>query len=223
MKYQNSDSITVTVIGDGGIEEGICWEALNMASVMSLPIVFIIENNGYSVHTDINKRTKLNNLHERVATFGVPSIKVSCLDFEGLDSALNKAVTEARVNRNPSCIEVDVWRYAPHVGPENDDQEYHYRNKELVKFWSKNDPLLKLRELILASGLKKEVDSIESRNKKLIDDAIKLAKDGTFPKLSNVIKHNLSQSYSTKINEIRLVTTSGDYLKNQPDTIVTPY
>jgi hypothetical protein len=75
----------------------------------------------------------------------------------------------------------------------------------------------------LASGLKKEVDSIESRNTKLIDDAIKLAKDGTFPKLSNVIKHNLSQSYSTKINEIRLVTTSGDYLKNQPDTIVTPY
>ena len=76
-KNSKTQNITITVIGDGGMEEGIVYETLNLASLKSLPILFICENNNFSVHTNIKERTNLRNFKNLVETFGIKYKKIS--------------------------------------------------------------------------------------------------------------------------------------------------
>ena len=91
-KLYHKKNMTFTIIGDGGMEEGIVYETLNLASLKSLPIIFICENNRYSVHTNINVRTKTSNFHNKVKSFDIKYIKISDYKIEKIFKKVKEAV-----------------------------------------------------------------------------------------------------------------------------------
>ena len=224
-KYCGSRNISVAIIGDGGMEEGICWEAINLAATMNLPVIFLIENNQYSVHTPPIKRTISNDLSKKVQAFGIDSHKISTLDFTSLDFALEKAVENARNLSRPTCIELDTWRISPHVGPENDDAKYHYRDKELVDYWAANDPVQALRNLVLNEGANiHRIVAQESLHEKEIRSSIQAVLADTFPRFSTIQKFNFSHSNSPLLSQItKLKKPKILHEVLQPDTKLGPY
>ena len=135
---QNSKNITAAIIGDGGMEEGIVYETLNLASLHKLPIVFICENNNYSVHTNIKTRTKTSNFKNKVKSFDIDYIKISDYKIDKIFNKVNQAFSIVRKKRKPIFIEFDTMRTCSHVGPESDDKEYNYRNRDLLLWKKKN-------------------------------------------------------------------------------------
>ena len=185
-KNSRKKNITTTIIGDGGMEEGICYETLNLASLKSLPILFICENNNYSVHTSIKKRTLTYNFKKKVESFNIEYLKISDHRPENIYKIVEKVVKKIRQKSKPIFIEFDTMRTCGHVGPEDDDKEYNYRTKDLDK-WKGKDPVKWLRKELLKINEEKNIFKIEKTNKALLEKALKKARSELF-KLSKKFK-----------------------------------
>ena len=120
-KIKKTNSITVAVIGDGGMEEGIVYEALNLASLKSVPVLFICENNLYSTHTRVNERVGKNNITSKVKEFGLRTLRLKDNNYKSYIIKIKKEIDYVRKSKKPSFIEIDTYRLGPHVGPEDDD------------------------------------------------------------------------------------------------------
>lgn len=150
-KVQKSGDVAVAFAGDGATNQGTTFEAMNMAVVLNLPILFAIENNGYGEHTgndyatgaDITKRTK---------GFGLPCEKVDGTDFFEVYDAMQRAVNRARKGKGPSAIEAMAYRWHGHF--EGDPQAYRDKS-EIEKLRKTADPLVKFRERVQADKLLK--------------------------------------------------------------------
>lgn len=194
-KYSNSKAITTTVIGEGGMEEGIVFEALNFSSLMKLPVLYICENNRYSVHTEVSERQVNNKIIERVRSFGIESYKINQNDPFNNYKKIKSSIEYIRKYKKPVFIEVSTYRFAPHVGPENDDH-WGYRPDKELKSWIKKDPLLKINNHLKTSirNFEKINNSYEKEIKKLIKKAFNYARLSNFP--TEYEKYNLNNSYS---------------------------
>ena len=194
-KYSRSNSIAVTVIGEGGMEEGIVFETLNLASLMSLPVLFICENNKYSVHTNISERQANNKIINRVKSFGVEAYTLNQNKPYENYQKIKKSVENIRKNKKPVFIEVETYRFAPHVGPENDDH-WGYRSKKELDYWVSKDPLMLLNKNLNKSY--KNFDKIQNNYEKkilnLITKAFNIARSSNFP--TKYENFNISDTYS---------------------------
>ena len=194
-KINNKDSISVTIIGDGGMEEGISYETLNLASLKSLPILFICENNRYSVHTHISERTLKYNFKNKVRSFSIKYLNISEYKPENIFKKIKEAVSYVRKKRKPIFLEFDTMRSCGHVGPENDDEEYNYRKKDLL-YWKKRDSFKILKSQLLKSSNLKQLVNIEKSNERKIIQAVQKARKGKFLKYEKSLKFNFIKSYS---------------------------
>ena len=219
-KNYQKKNITVTIIGDGGMEEGICYETLNLASLKSLPILFICENNNYSVHTNIGKRTLTNNFKKKVESFDINYQKISDHNPENIYKKIEKVVKEIRKNQKPIFIEFDTMRTCSHVGPENDDNEFNYRKKDLAK-WKGKDSVEWMRKKLLKSNQVKKVMMIEKNNQNLLNKSIKKAKVGNFLNYEKSLKLNFIESYSKLIKKFS--EPKKDFTYKQKVTKMNPY
>ena len=193
-------NITTTIIGDGGMEEGICYETLNLASLKSLPILFICENNNYSVHTSIKKRTLTYNFKKKVESFNIEYLKISDHRPENIYKIVEKVVKKIRQKSKPIFIEFDTMRTCGHVGPEDDDKEYNYRKKDLDK-WKGKDPVKWLRKELLKNNQEKNIFKIEKTNKALLEKALKKARSEDFLSYRKSLKFNFIKSYSKLVKK----------------------
>src|SRR5262249_9449029 len=125
--------------GEAAAEEGVFWEAVNFAALKRLPIVFVCENNRYSTFSPLHKRIPADNLHDRVAAFGVPSHAVFGNDAVGVYRTLSAALTAARDKRGPAFIEAYTYRWNGHVGPAGDD-DIGYRPEQQPAYWQAHAP-----------------------------------------------------------------------------------
>lgn len=219
-KYYQKNNLTVTIIGDGGMEEGICYETLNLASLKSLPILFICENNNYSVHTNIGKRTLAYNFKKKVESFNINYQKISDYKPENIYKKVEQAIKQVRKNQKPIFIEFDTMRTCGHVGPENDDQEYNYRKKDLIK-WKGKDSVIWMRKKLLKNNQLKKITLIEKNNISLLKKSIEKARKGSFLNYEKSLKFNFVKSYS------KLIKNFSDPKKNfsykQKVTKLNPY
>ena len=137
-KMQKNNKVVVCFFGDGANNEGAFHEALNMASVWKLPVVFVCENNGYGMSTSTARSTAVANIAERAAGYSMPGVIVNGNDFSAVAEASNTAVERARRGDGPTLIECKTYRHRGHSKSDRNK----YRTKEEIEEWkAMRDPI----------------------------------------------------------------------------------
>ena len=183
VQLKNHDDISCIFLGDGAVEEGVFFESLNFAAVKNLPVLFICENNLYSVYSSLKVRQPENrNIAKMVESFGVKAAQADGNDAESVYHTLVWALREIRQGGGPRFIEFSTYRWREHCGPSSDD-DLGYRSVEEVAFWKERDPIA-----VLSNRLKNEFAEFDlavkddlSNFKLEIDEAFKFAEDSPFP------------------------------------------
>lgn len=147
-RLENTDSLSFVFLGDGAIEEGSFYESVNFAAVRDLPVVFVCENNLYSVYTDLGPRQPLGrNISEMVRAIGVRAHKIDVSNPIAAYKQVNGLIRASRKTGSPVFIEFLTYRWLEHCGP-NDDDGLGYRPIGELQNWRANDPLNKLQDLL---------------------------------------------------------------------------
>jgi pyruvate dehydrogenase E1 component alpha subunit len=192
-QLSGTDQVAVAGFGESATDEGIFWETVNYAAVARLPIVLICENNHYSVFSPQLKRQALDNISERVATFGMKSVAIFGNDAMKVYRTVREAVERARSGQGPSFIEAYTYRWSGHYGPASDDL-VGYRDAADLEAWKRNCPVDLLEEAMRAKGL---VDDSSKRAwvgeiRAEIDASFRFAKASPFPGVADWRSLNLS-------------------------------
>jgi pyruvate dehydrogenase E1 component alpha subunit len=183
LQLQRKDAIVCAGFGDGATDEGVFWEAVGLAAVRRLPIVFVCENNGYATYSPQWKRQRHDNLHQRVASFGIESRAVFGNDVVGLFQTLKDAVDGARSGKGPFFVEAYTYRWNGHVGPEDDDAAVGYRPAAEIAFWKERCPIQLLEDALVQSGIlaESQKQQILSEIDAEVEEAFTFAKTSPFP------------------------------------------
>lgn len=182
-KLQRKDEITVSYFGDGATEEGVFYESLNFAALKSLPVLFICENNLYSVYSSLMVRQPEERQITLVAeSLGVQSYKANGNNVSEVRDIVTMAAQNIRGGSGPVLIEFATYRHREHCGPSFDD-DLDYRPKEQVAFWLKDDPLLLTKKKLIETQLLtvKSHDELVKQINVEIDAAFLLASTSEYP------------------------------------------
>jgi TPP-dependent pyruvate/acetoin dehydrogenase alpha subunit len=194
-KYYNLRQISVAVFGDGALDEGVTYEAFNLAALHRLPLLMICENNKYAAHTPVDRRMTTRSLSERARVFGIPTLQVSDGDPVRLLQQIEHVMAEVRAGNGPHFVELETYRYSAHVGPTNDDA-LGYRPADEINLWKARDPLTRLqRELVAAEG-QPAFEAMLEETDSVIASAILFAKSSRFPNYAKTLAMNWSGEYS---------------------------
>lgn len=182
-KMNKSKNIVVVFFGDGAIEEGTFHESLNFAALHSLPILFVCENNNFSVYTSLEKRQSNRRKISNIAgAHGIKSFVNEGSNVYKVAEISKLAVDFIKKNNQPCFIELDTFRHLEHCGPANDDI-LEYRKKDYIKYWMKKDPVIIAQKVLLESNLL-SLDDINQFRKKIqkeCDTAFNFAENAPFP------------------------------------------
>lgn len=159
-KLKGTDKVVLCFFGDGASNTGNFHEALNMASLWDLPVVFIVENNMYAMSVPWVKASKLPNTADRACAYGIPGEVVDGMDVLAVRGAVQKAVQRARKGKGPSLIEGKTYRYFGH----SHSDPRTYRTKEEEQHYKDRDPIKILNEAMKAVGMLRE-EEFEELNK----------------------------------------------------------
>ena len=181
-QLQRTDQVTVAGFGESATDEGVFWESVNYAALAKLPIVLVCENNNYSVFSPQLKRQPLDNISERVRTFGMASTAIFGNDVMLVHRTIRDAIARARAGQGPTFVEAYTYRWSGHYGPASDDL-VGYRAPEELEAWKRNCPIELLEEALRAKGLLADVEKgrfvqeIEAE----IEECFRFAKSSPFP------------------------------------------
>ena len=172
--------ITVIFFGEAATEEGIFTESINFASIHNLPILFVCENNLYSVYTPLKDReSKKKNLVNIIKNYGINSTSINGNDPSKVYSVTKKMIGSIRKKNKPMFIECKTYRWLEHCGPNWDDQ-LNYRPKGELKNWMKRCPLNFIKKK-LGKRYYKIIKQIEKKVNKEIELAFDFAKKSKLP------------------------------------------
>ncbi len=179
-KYHRSNAITVVFLGDGAFEEGGVYESLNLAALLKLPLLIVLENNLRSINTRLWERRSMAYDTEKIVTgFGVRYIKADGNDYYDVLSKAGELIAEARVGK-PALIECMTYRHMAHSGPNFEEET---REEDIFEMRKNKDSVAKMRREILASGVsEKEILVIEDGIRTTILNAITFADNAPLPK-----------------------------------------
>lgn len=184
-KLRKTGGVAVAFVGDGGSNQGTTLESLNFATVMKLPCIFVVENNGYAEATGSKWSVSCENISDRAAGFGMPGVTIDGHDFFAVYETAKEAIDRARNGAGPTLIECKLNRYYGHF--EGDAQTY--RAKDEVKMLRENKDCLKIfRNTVKKNALlqESELDKIDQDVMKLMDDAVSRAKADPEPSESDL-------------------------------------
>lgn len=179
------DYVTVCFFGDGATNEGSFHEALNMAAIWQLPVVFVCENNQYGMSSAVNDMTNIEKLSDRAQAYGFPGVTIDGNDLIEVIQTADEAVKRARSGGGPTLIEMNTYRWKGH----SKSDRGKYRTQEEVEKWKKKDPIKRYERLLLKHGLLNEtkISSIKQDALKEVEDSIDYAKQGPMPTVHDVL------------------------------------
>lgn len=188
--------VTAVFFGEGSTEEGVFSEAVNFAVLKKLPVVFVCENNLFSVYSPLSVRQPPGRqVFEHAASYGLPSFQADGNDAEKVELLVSQAAARARAGEGPTFLEFMTYRWREHCGPNYDDQ-LGYRDDGEVEYWKARDPLTTLEARLLKQGALTAVQAAEKRAAidAEIDGAFQRAKDGPFPAPDMLYRHMFAQA-----------------------------
>jgi 2-oxoisovalerate dehydrogenase E1 component alpha subunit len=169
-KYRGEDRVVVATVGEGGTSEGDWHEGLNWAAIHRLPVIFLVENNGFAISVPQSLQMAVEHVADRAAGYGMPGVSVDGGDVLAVYRAASEAVDRARRGGGPTLLEAACVRLQSHS---SDDDQRRYRSAEDLAEMRRHDPLERFRadlesSSILADG---EADQIRQECQSLIDEA----------------------------------------------------
>ncbi|WP_032139467.1 pyruvate dehydrogenase (acetyl-transferring) E1 component subunit alpha [Rickettsia tamurae] len=178
-KYNGTNNICFTFLGDGAVNQGQVYEAFNMAALWGLPVVYIIENNEYSMGTSVARSTFMRDLYKKGESFGIKGFQLDGMDFEEMYDGSKQAAEYVRENSFPLILEVKTYRYRGH----SMSDPAKYRSKEEVEQYKERDPLVIIRKTILDNKYATEADlkEIEQSVKEIVKEAVEFSENSPLP------------------------------------------
>ena len=178
-KYFERDNVTLCYLGDGASRQGSLHETLNLAMLWQLPVVFVVENNGYAMGTSVARTSN----HEEIWKLGL-GYDMPCEPCDGMDpvevsKTMSKAISLARSGGGPSFIEMKTYRYRGH----SMSDAQHYRTKAEVEEYRKIDPITQVKEVILSKkyATLEELDKVDKDIKARVLECEKFAESSPYP------------------------------------------
>lgn len=186
-KRLGKPDVTVCFFGDGANNEGAFHEALNMASVWKLPVVFVCENNGYGMSTSTARSTAVARISDRAAAYAMPGVTVDGNDFSAVAEAVHHAIARARAGNGPSLIENVTYRWRGHSKSDRN----RYRSKDEIDLWMTRDPIARFRAELIAHGVLDEAgaEAIAAAAVAEMEAGIAFAKASPAPDVSEVTRY----------------------------------
>jgi len=186
IQIKNEDKISTVFLGDGATEEGVFYESVNFAALKDLPVIFICENNLYSVYSNLEVRQPKNRkIFELVQAMGLNVLHANGYDIEDSYNKLKRAISFVKEEKKPFFIELDTYRFREHCGPNFDNHIGYREEKEYEEFLGK-DPLIKLRNYLKENNVINKLEKEEQRIKNEIDSAFSFAKESPWPEYNEI-------------------------------------
>jgi acetoin:2,6-dichlorophenolindophenol oxidoreductase subunit alpha len=183
-KMRKEPRVAVGHYGDGAANLGPLHEAMNMAAIWDLPVVFVCENNQYAVSTPSSYSTKLKNLSERSKAYGIPGETVDGMDVMQVYKAASKYIERARRGEGPAILECKTYRFEDH-SKSTAAQKLAYRTNEEIDEWRKKDPVMLWANRLLNEKIatEKDIQKMDALVEKQIDDGVEFARQSPLPEL----------------------------------------
>src|SRR3982751_1113303 len=169
--YRGTEEVTLCVFGDGAANQGTFGEALNLAALWKLPVVFMVTNNQFGMGTALERHSAVTDLHKRGDGFGVPGMRCDGMDVLDTHAVTTEALKKAREDRQPVLVEAITYRFRGHSMADPEE----YRTKEQVEEWRKRDPLTSFGERLVEEEVLTE-DDLEELDKEAVakvDEAVR--------------------------------------------------
>jgi pyruvate dehydrogenase E1 component alpha subunit len=184
LEREGRGRVAVAFFGDGATEEGVFYESLNFAALQKLPVLFVLENNFFAIHTPLEKRWATRRLCERVETFGIPTRVIEDSDTLATRRATAEFVERTRQGQGPAFLECHAYRWREHVGPA-EDYNAGYRTRDELEKWQVRDPVETAGKMLDVAARRQLDAAIEAR----IADAIEFAENAAWPAPEELLTH----------------------------------
>ncbi len=185
-KMKGDDSVAVAFFGEGAVNQGAFHEALNLAALWKLPVIFIVEDNAWGISVSKADSTSIKNNAVRAQAYGMPGRFIADNDPIALFDVAGIAIADARAGKGPTLIEVETSRLAGHF---MGDAEGYRPEGELDRLKAK-DPILVMKNLLLEEGVlsQEENDQLTQKAKQKVDEAIEFARSSEYPEPSEALE-----------------------------------
>lgn len=181
-KYFGRNNVTLCFMGDGAVRQGSLHETLNLATLWQLPVVFVVENNGYAMGTSVARTASHQDIWKLGLGYDMPCEPCDGMDPVEVAKTMDKAIQLARSGGGPSFIEMKTYRYRGH----SMSDAQHYRTKDEVEEYKKIDPITTVKNVILSEkyATEKDLAAIDKAIKERVNECEKFAEESPFPELN---------------------------------------
>src|SRR5438874_8771301 len=172
-KYRNEDRLTLCFFGDGAINQGAFHEALNLAALYKLPIIFICENNLFAMGTSVERSTSLKEIVERAEGYDMQKVVADGMNFREVRDKLSEVIAQIRQEPHPAFVEIRTYRYRGH----SMSDPASYRTKEELEKYRLDDPIIRLRAQLTREGklTNEQFDAFDKKAKETVLASVKFA------------------------------------------------
>ncbi len=185
-QYNGTKNLCITFMGDGAVRQGSLHETFNMAMLWKLPVIFVVENNGYAMGTSVKRTSNVTELYTLGEAYDMPSEPVDAMNVEAVHEAVARAAERARAGEGPTFLEFRTYRYKGH----SMSDPMKYRTKEELESYKQRDPIEQVRATILKKGLAtvEELAAIDEKIKAKVDEAVRFAEESPYPPAEEAYK-----------------------------------
>ena len=183
-KYKGNDAVTLCYFGDGAARQGSLHETFNMAMNWKLPVIFIVENNGYAMGTSVERTANHTDIWKLGLGYEMPCGPVDGMNPIKVAEAVDEAIQRARRGEGPTFLEMKTYRYRGH----SMSDAQHYRTKDEVEEYKKIDPISQVLDIIKKEKYASddEIDAINKEVKASVKECEKFAEDSPYPELNQL-------------------------------------
>ena len=192
-KYRGDGGVCLAYFGDGAANQGQVYEAFNMAALWKLPIVFVVENNGYAMGTAVKRGSAETEFYRRGTAFRIPGMDVNGMDVLEVRAAAEIALEFVRGGNGPVLMELNTYRYRGHSM--SDPAKYRSR-EEVQEMRDKHDPIEAAKAELLARGMAEDkIKDIDKRIRSIVAESADFAENSPEPQMSELYTDVLVESY----------------------------
>ncbi|PCK21993.1 pyruvate dehydrogenase [Bacillus pumilus] len=185
-KMKQEGFVVLCFFGDGATNEGSFHEALNLASIWDLPVVFICENNQYGMSGPVKEMIKIEDISTRAKSYGIPGKTVDGNDMVEIMNTVDEAVSRARGGEGPSLIEMKTYRWKGHS--KSDAKKYRTREEETE--WRQKDGIKRFKSLLIDLNVltEEQAASLQEEAKQEIEASVEFAKSSKEPSIDTLLE-----------------------------------
>jgi len=190
-KLRGEKRVVVAGYGDGGANQGVVHETMNMAAIWKLPVLFYCENNQYAATTSVKYSNLIKNLSQRASAYGFSGETIDGMDVICVYNHAKDAIEKIRSGSGPFLLECISYRYRGHWSGEELQTYIKYRNKEEIEYWKSKDPLKTFPSDLITkyNCTEDELKRIDKEVEDIIQEAVEFARNSKFPEPKDALKN----------------------------------